>query len=65
MAFFEAKKYCRKAIIISATSGINLKKFLQPVLELITEGEPFYTGDDISDLPTRFFVVELIRGKEL
>ena len=63
MAFFEAKKYCRKAIIISATSGINLKKFLQPVLELLPEGEPFYTGDDISDLPTRFFVSELIREK--
>ena len=63
MAFFEAKKYCRKAITISATSGINLKKFLQPVLELLHEGEPFYTGDDISDLPTRFFVSELIREK--
>ena len=63
MAFFEAKKYCRKAVIISATSGINLKKFLQPVLELLPEGEPFYTGDDISDLPTRFFVSELIREK--
>ena len=63
MAFFEAKKYCRKAIIISATSGINLKKFLQSVLELLPEGEPFYTGDDISDLPTRFFVSELIREK--
>jgi len=63
MVFFEAKKYCRKAITISATSGINLKKFLQPVLELLPEGEPFYTGDDISDLPTRFFVSELIREK--
>jgi len=63
MAFFEAKKYCRKAITISATSGINLKKFLQPVLDLLPEGEPFYTGDDISDLPTRFFVSELIREK--
>jgi len=63
MVFFEAKKYCRKAITISATSGINLKKFLQPVLDLLPEGEPFYTGDDISDLPTRFFVSELIREK--
>jgi GTPase len=32
-------------------------------LELLPEGEPFYTGDDISDLPTRFFVSELIREK--
>ena len=63
VAFFEAKKYCRKAITISATSGINLKKFLKPILELLPEGEPFYTNDDISDLPTRFFVSELIREK--
>jgi len=62
-AFFETKQYCRKAMAITATSGINLKKFLQPILELLPEGEPFYTNDDISDLPTRFFVSELIREK--
>jgi GTPase len=61
--FFENKKYCKKAISISATSGINLKKFLKPILELLPEGEPFYTDDDISDLPTKFFVSELIREK--
>ncbi|HZI52271.1 MAG TPA: GTPase Era [Chitinophagaceae bacterium] len=63
VAFFEAKGYCRKAVTISATSGINLKRFLKPILELLPEGEPFYTNDDISDLPTKFFVGELIREK--
>lgn len=63
IAFFESKSYCKKAVPISATSGINLKKFLQPILDLLPEGEPFYTGDDISDLPTKFFVSELIREK--
>jgi GTPase len=63
ITFFESKSYCKKAVGISAQSGINLKKFLQPVLELLPEGEPFYTDDNISDLPTKFFVGELIREK--
>jgi GTP-binding protein Era len=61
--FFAGKKYCKNVLTISATSGINIKKFLKPILELLPEGEPFYTGDDISDLPTKFFVSELIREK--
>lgn len=61
--FFTEKKYCRGTITISATSGINLKNFLKPILALLPEGDPFYTDDDISDLPTKFFVSELIREK--
>ncbi len=63
IAFFEARKYCRKTIAVSAKNGIHLEDFLAPILEFLPEGEPFYTGDDISDLPTRFFVSELIREK--
>ena len=65
IAFFETKTYCKKTLTISATSGINLKGFLKPILELLPEGEPFYNteGGDISDLPTKFFVSELIREK--
>jgi len=63
VSFFEAKPYCKKVITISALSGINKKKFLKPILELLPEAEPFFAGDDISDLPTKFFVSELIREK--
>ncbi|MDP4263840.1 MAG: GTPase Era [Bacteroidota bacterium] len=63
VAFFESKKYAKKIITVSALSGINIKNFLKPILELLPEGEPFYPGDDISDLPTKFFVSELIREK--
>jgi GTP-binding protein Era len=63
VSFFETKEYCKKVITISALSGINKKNFLKPILELLPEGKPFYTGDDISDLPTKFFVSELIREK--
>jgi len=63
IAFFESKTYCKKILTISATSGINIKKFLKPILELLPEGEPFYPADDITDLPEKFFVSELIREK--
>ena len=61
--FFSAKSYCKKVITISALSGINKKKLINALLEFLPEGEPFYEGDDISDLNTRFFVSELIREK--
>ncbi|HEY6505096.1 MAG TPA: GTPase Era [Chitinophagaceae bacterium] len=63
VTYFENKKYCKSVITISALSGINIKKFLKPILELLPEGEPFYSGDDITDLPEKFFVSELIREK--
>jgi GTPase len=63
VAFFEAKSYCKKTVTISALSGINKKQFMNSILEWLPEGEPFYTDDNISDLPTKFFVSELIREK--
>jgi GTP-binding protein Era len=62
-AYFAAKSYVKKTVAISALTGINFKKFLQPILELLPEGEPFYEDDSISDLPEKFFVSELIREK--
>ncbi|MCG2615618.1 GTPase Era [Terrimonas sp. NA20] len=61
--FFAAKKYCKGTVTISATSGINIKNFLKPILEILPEGDPFYNEDDITDLPTKFFVGEMIREK--
>ena len=61
--YFSSKPYCKKVITISALSGINKKKLINALLEFIPEGDPFYEGDDISDLNTRFFVSELIRAK--
>jgi GTP-binding protein Era len=61
--FFSTDSYYKKVITISATSGINKKKFLKEILEFLPEGEPFFSGDEISDLQTKFFVAELIREK--
>lgn len=63
IGFFSARGYCKKVITISALSGINKKKLVNAMLEFLPEGEPFYSGDDISDLPTKFFAGELVREK--
>jgi GTP-binding protein Era len=36
---------------------------LNAIIELLPEGVPFYNEYDLSDLPTKFFVGELIREK--
>lgn len=48
---------------ISAIAGVNYTDFLKPIVALLPEGAPFYDTDEISDLPTKFFVSELIREK--
>lgn len=63
ISFFESKSYGKRIITISALSGINKKSFLKPILEFLPDAEPFFPGDDISDMPVKFFVSELIREK--
>lgn len=63
VAFFKDKPYAKKIVTISALIGVNDDNFIRPILELLPEGAPFYDSDDISDLPTKFFVSELIREK--
>jgi GTP-binding protein Era len=48
---------------ISALLKQNVEELLNLILKYLPEGEPFFEGDDISDLPTRFFVAEIIREK--
>src|SRR4051812_49093327 len=61
--FFNSKSYLKEVIEVSALQRGNLDLLLNKILEYLPEGEPFFEGDDISDLPTRFFVAELIREK--
>lgn len=62
-SFFENKKYCRGVVLISALKNLNIDILLQQIITLLPEGEPFYAEDEISDLPTKFFVAEIIREK--
>ena len=61
--FFQAKNYCKQVVEISALRRSNFDKLIEAILEYLPEGNSFFEGDDISDLPTRFFVGELIREK--
>lgn len=61
--FYQQQEYCKEVVIISALKKDGLEFLMQRILSYLPEGHPFYEGDDISDLPTKFFVGELIREK--
>ncbi len=63
LAFFKEKKYAKDAVAISALTGKQVPQLLEKILEFLPEGEPFFAGDEISDLPTKFFVAEIVREK--
>jgi GTP-binding protein Era len=63
-AYFSAKPYCNKIISISALNISDIDRLLKVILELIPEGgHPFFDQEDLSDMPTKFFVSEIIREK--
>jgi GTP-binding protein Era len=62
-AFFAGKSYCKQLVKISALQNVHLNKLLDAILALLPEGDPFYSEDDLSDLPTKFFVSEMVREK--
>jgi GTP-binding protein Era len=63
-AYFSVKPYCKKIISISALNISDIVRLLKVILELMPEGgHPFYDQEDLSDMPTKFFVSEIIREK--
>jgi len=61
--FFTSRTYCKEAIGISALRGMGIKDLMQAIIKYLPEGEPFFEGDELTDLPTKFFVGEIIREK--
>jgi len=61
--FFTAKSYCKDWIGISVTDNTNLDQLLELILKYLKEGQPFYDDQDLTDLPTKFFVGEMVREK--
>ena len=61
--FFGDKEYSKQVIAISALKKAGLQELLDVILSLLPEGEPFYQDDNLSDLPMKFFVGEMIREK--
>ena len=62
-SFFSQQNYCKEVVIISALKKQGIEDLLKRILDFLPEGHPFYEGDDLSDMPTKFFVSELIREK--
>ncbi len=62
-AFFAGKPYCKQLIKISALQNVHLNKLLDAILTYLPEAAPFYSEEDLSDMPTRFFVGEMVREK--
>jgi GTP-binding protein Era len=61
--FFSERHYVREVLAISALRSTNLDSLLSTIVRLLPEGQPFFEGDNLTDLPTKFFVGELIREK--
>lgn len=62
-SFFSARGYAREVMAISALKKENIDGLLAAILRMLPEGHPFFDGEDLTDLPTKFFVGELIREK--
>jgi GTP-binding protein Era len=63
-AYFSSKPYCSKIISISALNISDIDRLMKVILELIPSGgHPFFDQEDLSDMPTKFFVSEIIREK--
>lgn len=62
-AEFKALPFVKQVIGLSALRKTGVDELLKQILTHLPEGMPFYSGEEISDLPTRFFVGELIREK--
>lgn len=50
---------------MSAKENFNVSNLLNRILELLPEGPPYFAKDEMTDLPARFFVNEIIREKVL
>ncbi len=61
--FFRKQPYCKKVVVLSALKKKGIDFLLEKILGYLPEGAPFYEGDDLSDMPTKFFVSEMIREK--
>ena len=61
--FFRKQSYCKKVVVLSALKKRGIDFLLEKILAYLTEGEAFYQNDDLSDMPTKFFVGEMIREK--
>lgn len=63
MAFWKEKLPKSEILAISAASGINSKKVIKKIVELLPVHPAFYDKDQLTDRNVRFFVSEMVREK--
>ena len=61
--FFSSKNYCKEWIGLSVAKENNADLLMPLILKYLKEGQPFYDTEDLTDLPTKFFVGEMVREK--
>lgn len=61
--FFFTKAYCKESVSISALQKANIDILFTAIQKYLPQGEPFFDPEEMTDLPTRFFVGEMIREK--
>ena len=61
--FFSSKTYATDCLAISALLKDKTAVLIEKVLAHLPEGHPFFEGDELTDLPMRFFIGEMIREK--
>jgi GTP-binding protein Era len=61
--YFRSKSYCKALAGISALNQTGIKELIDSILQFLPDSPPFFEGDELTDLPTRFFVAEMIREK--
>jgi GTP-binding protein Era len=59
----KARTFTREVVAVSALKKSGIRDLLDAILRLLPEGEPFFEGDDLTDLPVRFFAGEIVREK--
>ena len=62
ISFFHGKGY-KHVLPISCTMGAGIAELMNLIVSLLPEGIPFYDEENLTDLPMRFFVGEIIREK--
>lgn len=62
-SYFRSKSYCKAMAGISALNQTGIKELVDTILQFLPDSPPFFEGDELTDLPTRFFVAEMIREK--
>ncbi len=50
---------------ISALTGFNVDAVFKKIIEVLPESPPYYSKDELTDKPVRFFVAEIVREKIL